>query len=884
MKWKKLISFLIAMLITIPVFAANENENKYLEASARLYQLGLLEEKLSIDDLSQTITRAEAAKYILSFIGVKTGEKGCATVFTDVEKSNPYSQYIQQAYNLGLVWGYEDETYRPDNPMSYIETMSMFISALGYKDIADIYGSYPQGILSVADNIKISLGSSYNNKEAISVGEFVCIMDLAKDASAIEYVYNGMNLSQQQKESVLANMHNIFYSKEIMTANEYTGITDDISLGERRVKLGDEIYYVDEKVGDINSLLGCKVEFYYKESDTHNILLWARADKKNNIAAIMSWQIDKYSNGVYYYYKDGKSSLSRARISDDADVIYNGRLNLHMKDEQWMPDYGEITLIDNDGDGAYDIIKISNLQSIFVGAVFGNTTTIRDKITNTDISFGEDCYDVICIKDDKRIGFGEIKENNAVDIAVSSDDNERILVTIYVSDTCVEGTVEQYDKEEHGYDFIVIDGVQYNITPYAAKNANIQLKDVGTFYLNKSGWVVGVALTQQRGLQYGYFIKAQIDEIEEVLTLKILTADGRIMYYDMNEKAKVNGIRETNENVIAILKVGIDGKIYDKCVGQPIKYSLNAYGEIVKLITHDRSQSGDASVKKERIRFVKDFTDSCTFRPSNMSIDMTCGVSKDAVVFRVPDVDSQISGRAEDDNFSVEDISTYIHGAYRLQAFDDDEMGYCSLLLRVDILGGDTIDEKSDPYAMVYKTGTSVDDYNDIINVLYVYTRGKLKEIKVDEYTALVNIDSIKDLKRGSIIEYHALDNGEVSCIKLITTPDNFIPADTYDNTNRSRENVTVRGQVQRNNSEVMTISYEKQNGEYIHQYPIGESKMWFVPITGAQIHVYDRETNMITISNSLEDVKDYLHYGNDASLVMCQMTFMQVDNVFVIN
>lgn len=887
MKWKKMAALLLAGIMSLSVFPAYAEAGQYDEAADRLYRLGLLEELPNEAELTQVITRGMAVKYILPFYGVTPGDKGVVTDFSDVEKTNPYSQYVQQAHHLDLIHGFTDNTFRPEEPISYIDALSIFVNALGYKDIVKTYGSYPKGILTIAQAIEITLTASYTDKAAITVGDFLSIMDLAKDADFAEALGGEIKASKDRKDSILTEKHDIYYGEAIMTANEYTALSEDIYLGEGKVMLGNTRFEIGERAGNVGELIGCRVEYYYRDDAAGSVLLWARADKKCDVLVVPSERIVRYQNSQYTYYKnEGSTSLSRADISPDVDVIYNGRVNLHMQAAQWKPLHGEIILVDNNGDKEYDIVKITDFQSMLVGAAFSETRTLRDKYTRADISFeDEGLYEVICIKNGEKISFADIKENNAVNIAASSSDNSKILVTIYVSDEVIEGTVSSYQADGSQADIIVIEGTEYKLSPYAEANANIAMKDSGSFYLDHKGYVVGSVLGFKTGMQYGYFIKALYRDDDEVLSLKVLNTDGRIMYYDIAEKAKTNGNSETTANIMSILKVGVDGTVYAKPVGQPIKYSLNSYGEINKLITHDKTQGGNPAIQDERIRLVNDFTKGVTYYPDKRTVNMACGLTEDAVAFYVPDVASQVAGRASDSDFIVQDITTWKHtNGNRLQTFDDDAMGYCSLVLRVNILGGNTIDVKKDPYAMVDKVTKTLNADDEVISVLHAYVGGKAVQLNIETNTALIGVSSADQLTRGTIIEYNTLENGKVGCINVITTPDNFIPADTYDG-NRTRENVTVRGQVQKNNDEVLVISYEKDSaGEYKHTYPAGASKMWFVPVSGGYIHVYDRADDEIRVVSSLSEVKDYEHYGNSASLVMCQMTYMKVSNVFVIN
>ena len=97
------------------------------------------------------ITRAEFAMVICRLIGSgAAAETTGATQFADVAADHWASGAIALAAQNGIVNGYPDGTFKPDNNVLYEEAIKMVVAALGYTAVAETYGAYPTGYQIVA--------------------------------------------------------------------------------------------------------------------------------------------------------------------------------------------------------------------------------------------------------------------------------------------------------------------------------------------------------------------------------------------------------------------------------------------------------------------------------------------------------------------------------------------------------------------------------------------------------------------------------------------------------------------------------------------------------------------------------------------------------------
>lgn len=157
---KKVLALVLACatLFTMSSFAFTdvEEDASYLEAVTMLSKLGIIngyEDGTFLPD--NTITRAEAAKVLVCALNAEDSALGMADqeLFTDVPASHWAAGYVNYAANFGIIAGRGNGIFDPESPVSYEEIVKMVVAMLGYTPVADIKGGYPTGYLYVANNV-----------------------------------------------------------------------------------------------------------------------------------------------------------------------------------------------------------------------------------------------------------------------------------------------------------------------------------------------------------------------------------------------------------------------------------------------------------------------------------------------------------------------------------------------------------------------------------------------------------------------------------------------------------------------------------------------------------------------------------------------------------
>lgn len=134
-------------------------DSAYYEAVETLNKLGIVN---GYEDGTfkpeDGVTRAEMAKLIACIQGYGETAKGAAnTAFTDVPSSHWASGYIANAAGMGIINGYGDGTFGPEDPVKYEQAVKMVMATLGYTPFAEKNGGYPTGWLAAAQRYDVSL-------------------------------------------------------------------------------------------------------------------------------------------------------------------------------------------------------------------------------------------------------------------------------------------------------------------------------------------------------------------------------------------------------------------------------------------------------------------------------------------------------------------------------------------------------------------------------------------------------------------------------------------------------------------------------------------------------------------------------------------------------
>jgi len=98
-----------------------------------------------------TLTRAEAAKMLCTLLGYNV-QSQASTKFTDVPYNHWAGIYINAAVNAGIISGYSDTQFGPEDKLQVVHLATLLVRAFGYENEAMSAGGYPIGYITTAKN------------------------------------------------------------------------------------------------------------------------------------------------------------------------------------------------------------------------------------------------------------------------------------------------------------------------------------------------------------------------------------------------------------------------------------------------------------------------------------------------------------------------------------------------------------------------------------------------------------------------------------------------------------------------------------------------------------------------------------------------------------
>lgn len=130
-----------------------------------------------------TITRAEFAKIIV----------GAANLYNMVDetigfedtKNHWAEDYIKIVKYKGIINGMTEKTFEPDSNLTYEQAIKMIVCMLGYGEQAESEGGYPEGYLTLGNELGLTDNLNYVNKDYAKRGDIAVMI---YNALGVEYM------------------------------------------------------------------------------------------------------------------------------------------------------------------------------------------------------------------------------------------------------------------------------------------------------------------------------------------------------------------------------------------------------------------------------------------------------------------------------------------------------------------------------------------------------------------------------------------------------------------------------------------------------------------------------------------------------------------------
>ena len=528
---------------------------------------------------NDNITRGEWAIWMSKAAGLTEKTDG-REIFYDVPKTHRAYGAIAALYDAGLVSGVSGNSFMPDRPITELEGVTILLKVMGYDKMADLE-PYPKGYQQCAS--QLGLGNCpqipLSRERAANIFYKALMSPVYEIVSGGAYVKYG-----QSEETMLEKNFDLEAVEGIVTDNGISTMYGRSEIGKNSIAINNEVFDFDDTVK--YDYLGVSVRAYVS-SDNDAEIKYIFPQKKVSSINIPIEDLSSIKSNTIEYYNE-KGTKKKIRFQNSAVIIYNGMavesfdFNNLLKDET---DNGVLTAKDNNDDGIYDVLNITQYKTYVVHRINKNNNQIivKDLDSNsTVINADSDDLLYISIKENgvKLKSIENLKEWDVISVAQSIDDEG--VTVIYKSTDIKNGTITGIDEDN-----IYIDetAVPKGHSIYD-KTGGIRAGKAYSFGLDKDGCIAWIRDVENSTEDFGYLIKYYVGDDGETSTFKILTQNDEIQYYTAASKWTING-KKADNNMAASMFLDDAGTKQ-----QLIRFSLNNEGELKKIETAQDNLSG----------------------------------------------------------------------------------------------------------------------------------------------------------------------------------------------------------------------------------------------------------------------------------------------------
>ena len=573
---------MLASTFVVPAFA--DEEAVAVSGSDAQYAVDLLNVLGITDlayntDLNASVSRAEFALLLTSFVNAEPIKNIAGVSFNDVLAGSYEEDYIKTVVSMGYMPVVEEGYFYPAWAITAKDAAHAFLLALGYGGVANT----EQTITSFANRLDLYDGVDVNNftRAQLYIMMYNALMAKVMDQAGFK---DGELVYEQ-----LSDINGLYYFHDVIkTEGTITGAGGVVLGSGNRADLANGYILVDDYKfvcpnHDMSNIIGRNAYVYWRDirgSEIENAIHVEVIDE--DTLTLSASEIVNYSSLAYEYEEGDKIKTYKV---NKPYVIYNGEeyTGSYTKDIM-MPENGDVTIVK--ADGGRDVVIVRSFQDVLVNFVMNDAESqviLGKNGERFDVgTFAENVeyYDA----DGFPMALSDIKQNTVISVAESNSGEKHI---IYISTEVVSGEITLKDDE-----YWTIGEVAYKPSPAlfdAIENETVKAPDFGkqyTFYLNCNGEIAFVdegtsALAE--GVFYGVVTGISTGSgFQDNVSIKVFSkAMGGFEIYPIAEKLELNGKRVERIKVIdALKKKTRDALGGTEFVAQPVKVGLNSENEV----------------------------------------------------------------------------------------------------------------------------------------------------------------------------------------------------------------------------------------------------------------------------------------------------------------
>lgn len=542
------------------------------------------------------MTRGAAANMIVKCFNPGYRLEGFQSPFADVGYGNHYYSGIMGAYQLGYAKGRGDGTFGSEDYVSQTEFLTMVLRALGYEQKLANANSYAAGINSLIKELKLLRKVTGRESDILNNGDAAVILYNAMLA-------NRLNIVGMTDDRILYNQTEVTTLEDIYDINLYSGVVNetgryhlsgDIKQENSTVQVGNTKF--SDPDGKLNHYLGRSVTIGVKNDDKNMIsMFWV--NESEQLVTLPARDLVKSSadiSGGTIKTLDEENHMETYGISDTVEVLHNNAPYIDYTPEELFPSAGNITLIDNEGDGIYDVLCVNEYETFYVYGSY----TYDDFFTVVDSDDIEHTYDSDYLSIMMAEGYpgtaSGVKKGRVVTIAKAKG-SEECSITVYSENK--SGNISELSD-----DGIKLDDTFYSFAYGYQPKDDLAAGDYAVVFVNADNEVIWIQENEEQNnngwiLAFSQRLDNKNSGLDSNLRFRLFTEDGRFDNYEVAEKLRVDGVKLTEEEFAKKLS---DASYKAAFISSLLRIKLNAEKQISEIdSTHTTSEESGITFKAE---------------------------------------------------------------------------------------------------------------------------------------------------------------------------------------------------------------------------------------------------------------------------------------------
>lgn len=828
-----MLSVLFIISSTNIVFAENErySEEKIQESLDILKILDVISDDYTKDTAAnQEVTRAEFSYYAVRLI--KLQDYNHSTYFYDVPDSHWAFESINALASTGVVSGYGDHLFMPDQKISSTEATTILLRLFGYS--SEYFGANRFNSLAV----ELDLLKGFKGSSVLTLEDMLILLRNALECNLCE-TKMGINKSYYiGDETVLSKYYDSYFEKGVLSGASRISIYGE-SINDNTAII-DGVEYINNSETLID-YLGEDISFIYRENEREDTreILWFQSRNKNNDTITLGLKDDKeydVSNNSLKYALESENRTRTVRLASNITILYNGDvyddINKALNAENYT-----VKLLKTNNSNAYNLAIVEEYFNVIVSGVNSDDECIYNSINGEKVSLSDNDYDKVTIIDEggNPTEFSSIVADDCVSVYRSASNR---FIRAVVSKQKITGVISSMSNSDNRKT-ITIDGQVYKAYTDNVDLFSVKTGETVTLFLDINGYIAKIKKSTA-SINAAFLLNSWVDDAGDTAWARLFTSTGDIIECEAINKLRINGNRVNGaQNVVNLLS--------NK---QLVLYKLNKDNQLTQI---------DTVTANGNLKQLTSFSEGA-FKWGSGRVNNKTILSRDTIVFSIP---NDLTNAKKED-FAIKRFSDFVTDQnYNTASYTASDTDGAAEILVVKGKEWGTPDYNS-AMILVDDVNEAVDDDEELVYQI-CGNRGQSRvEVMTESRDVLKNVK----VEKGDLINIILNDKGTVKSVDVLYDEN---VTEQLTGTNLYVQTRVITAYVNEMEDNIMKIGYDS---------PLSYDEKW--NCEGVPVLIYDSSRRKDPIQVGTTDDLRNLEVTADYSKILIQSYYAEPVQIII--